>query len=220
MSILIKNVVLNNKKQDIFIEGNKIENIGRLNFKAEEKIDGKGKAVLPGFVNCHTHSAMSLLKGYADDFPLKKWLTEKIWLLEKNISKDDVYLGTKLACLEMIKTGTTCFNDMYWHAGGAIEAVKEMKIRAVIGLIMADFSHAGSEENVKISYKKFKDRLPENISLAIAPHAIYTVSKENLIWAKNFANENNLLLHIHLSETVDEVKNCIAQHKMTPVEYL
>ena len=127
MGILIKKVILDGKEVDIFIEGKRIKKIGKkLNLKAKEKIDGKGeKAVLPGFINCHCHSAMILFRGYADDLPLKEWLEKKIWPLEKKLTEDDVYWGTKLACLEMIKTGTTAFNEMYWFEESQIEAVKE-----------------------------------------------------------------------------------------------
>jgi len=219
MSILIKNVLVNNKKQDIFIEKNIIKDIGKIDEKADKIIDGTNKAVLPGFVNAHTHSPMCILKGYADDLPLNEWLTEKIWPLEGKMNEEDIYYGTKLACLEMIKTGTIAFNDMYWYPEASIVAVKEMGIRAVIGLIMADFSSLGSKENVKKIYEKFKN-FSETITFSVAPHAIYTVSKENLIWAKNFARQNNLILHIHVSETEEEVKNCIKEHKKRPIEYL
>jgi 5-methylthioadenosine/S-adenosylhomocysteine deaminase len=234
MEILVKNIILDGKKQDIFIEGNKIKKIGRnLNLKAKEKIDGKGeKAALPGLINCHTHSAMTLFRGYGDDLPLKEWLEKKIWPLEAKLTEDDIYWGTKLACLEMIKTGTTTFNDMYWYPGAAIEAVKEMGLRAKIGLIMINFSPMGSKENVKKLFKKLEAKNLEVISLSVAPHSIYTVSKENLIWAKNFAKKNNpapyrnevsgagLILHIHLSETEKEAKDCLKKYGLRLVEYL
>jgi 5-methylthioadenosine/S-adenosylhomocysteine deaminase len=122
----------------------------------------------------------------------------------------------------MIKTGTTCFNDMYWYPEAAIEATKEMGLRAMIGLVMTDFLPIGSKENVKKLYQKLTEARPlsDFIRLAIAPHSIYTVSKENLVWAKNYAKKENLILHIHLSETEEEVKNCFKKYKMRPVEYL
>ena len=222
MSILIKNVILNGKRRDILIEGNKIEKIGKnLNLRADEKIDGKEqKAVLPGLINCHCHSAMTLFRGYADDLPLKEWLEKKIWPLEAKLTKEDVYWGTKLACLEMIKTGTTCFNDMYWSEEASVEAAEEMGIRAKIGLVVLDFLPMGKRENIEKYWKAFKKRKFKTVTFSIAPHSIYTVSKESLIWAKNFAKKNNLLLHIHLSETEKEVKDCQKKYKLRPVEYL
>jgi 5-methylthioadenosine/S-adenosylhomocysteine deaminase len=222
MSILIKNVILDGKKTDIFIGGNKIERISRnLNLKADEKIDGKGeKAILPGLINCHTHSAMTLFRGYGDDLPLKEWLEKKIWPLEAKLTDEDVYWGTKLAILEMIKTGTTCFNDMYWCGEAIIEAVKEMSLRAVIGPLVIDFSKKGSKENFERIHRNFKSEKLNLIKLAVAPHSLYAVSRENLIWAKNFVKKDNLLLHIHISETEKEVKDCLKKYRMRPVEYL
>jgi len=222
MSLLIKNVILDGKKKDIFIEGNKIKKIGdNLNLRATEKIDGKKeKAIIPGLINCHTHAAMSLFRGYGDDLPLKEWLEKKIWSAEAKLTEEDVYWGTKLDCLEMIKSGTTCFNDMYWYQESAIEAVKEMNLRAIIGLAMIDFLPIGSKKNIERTYKKLETKELEPITLSLAPHAIYSVSRENLIWAKNFAEKNNLILHTHLSETEQEVKDCLKKFKMRPVEYL
>lgn len=222
MKILIKNVILKGKKRDIFVENGKIEKIAkRIDKKADEKIDGKNqKAIFPGLINCHTHSAMTLFRGYADDLPLKDWLEKKIWPLEKKLTPEDVYWGTKLACLEMIKTGTTSFNDIYWYEEASIEAVKEMGLRAVIGLVMLDFSSLGKKEYVESLYKKLKANQLKAIKISIAPHSIYTVSRENLIWAKNFADKNKLILHIHLFETEKEVKDCQRKYRLRPVEYL
>lgn len=222
MKFLLKNIVLNGEKRDIFIEENRVKKIGKnLNLKAEEKIDGKGiKAVLPGLINCHTHSAMSLFRGYADDLPLEVWLKKKIWPLERKLEEDDVYWGTKLAILEMLKTGTTYFNDMYWQEEAPIAAAREMGIRAKIGLVLLDFSPIGTPEYIEKLFNRLKDKNQEPITFTVSPHSIYTVSKENLIWAKNFAKKNKLLLHIHLSETEKEVKDCLEKHKLRPVEYL
>lgn len=225
MSILIKNIILDGKKQDIYIEGEKIKKIGKnLNLKAKKKIDGKGeKAVLPGLINCHTHSAMILFRGYADDLPLDIWLKEKIWPLEAKLTEEDVYWGVKLACFEMLKTGTTCFNDMYWHFEHpelTANAIKEMGLRAVVGFTMLDTVAEGTKGVVKKLYDRMKDKYSELITFSIAPHSIYTVSQENLIWAKNFAKKHNLLLHLHLSETEKEVKDCLKKYRMRPVEYL
>jgi len=222
MTILVKNVILERKKKDIFIEGNKIKKIGKnLNLRADEKIDGKGeKAVLPGLINCHTHAAMSLFRGYEDDLPLQEWLEKKLWPAELKVTEEDAYWGTKLACLEMVKNGTTTLNEMYRYPEATVRAVEEIGLRAMIDLVIIDFLPICSKENVEKLFKKLKNKIPENCSLAVAPHAIYTVSRENLIWAKNFAKKHDLPLHIHVSETEKEVEDCFKKYKMRPVEYL
>jgi 5-methylthioadenosine/S-adenosylhomocysteine deaminase len=179
MNILIKNVILAGKKTDIYIENNTINKIGRnLDFKAEETIDGRGeKAAMPSLFNCHTHAAMTLFRGYADDLSLREWLQARIWPLESKLTPEDVYWGTKLAILEMIKSGTTCFNDMYWYPEAAILAAKEMGIRAVIGLIVIDFDEKGGRENVKEMYNRFVSSDLDPVQLAVAPHSIYAVSE-------------------------------------------
>lgn len=222
MSLLIKNVILEGKKRDIFVEGSKIKKIGpSLNLRAKEKIDGKGKkAVLPGLINCHTHAAMVLFRGYGEGLPLKQWLEQKIWPAEAKLTPDDIYWGTKLACLEMIRTGTTCFSDMYWFEEAAVQAVSEMGIRAKIGLVLLDFLSLGRREVFLKCWRALSKRKLERISLSVAPHSIYTVCRENLIWAKNFAQRNDLIIHTHISETEREVKDCQKKWKMRPVEYL
>ena len=122
-ALLIRDVFVNGKRGDIFIDdtgtiagcGEGIAGIHR--GEAEVTIDGKGSIAMPGLVNTHTHAAMTLLRGYADDMVLQDWLTQKIWPLEAHLTGNDVYWGTKLACLEMIKSGTTAFNDMYFFHG-------------------------------------------------------------------------------------------------------
>ncbi|TFG35884.1 MAG: amidohydrolase [Parcubacteria group bacterium] len=222
MSILLKNVIIDGKKKDLFIEGKIIKNIGdNLDLKSDEEIDARGeKAVIPGFVNCHTHAAMSLLRGYGDDLSLKEWLEKKIWPLEAKLTQDDIYWGTKLACLEMIKTGTLAFNDMYFFPEAAIKAIEEMGLRALVGLVVFDLSESGQPKNIEKTYYRLKSKKSDLIDLSIAPHAIYTASKENLIWSKEFAKKENLLLHIHLSETEKEVDDCLEQNKLRPAEYL
>ena len=224
MSIIIKNVLLNNKIKDIYIEKNIIKEINnKINTEAEFKIDGEDKAAMPSFFNAHTHAAMTLFRGYADDMQLQQWLEKKIWPLEKKLEEKDVYIGSKLACLEMIKSGTTFFNDMYWHWKGTAKAVEELGIRAVISAVFIDlFDQEKAKEQIKENEKLYNDSkdFSERVIFALGPHAIYSVSKESLQWAKEFADKNNLLIHIHLSETKNEVDSCIKEHKKRPVEYL
>jgi len=133
MSILIRNIQLNDKPVDIYIEGEFIRKIGfDLFVDADEIIDGTQKAVFPGFVNAHTHAAMTLFRGFAEGLPLERWLSEKIWPAEKNHTDETIYWGTKLACLEMIESGTTCFNDMYFCPEQTCRAISEMGLRAFI----------------------------------------------------------------------------------------
>ncbi|MEA2103221.1 MAG: amidohydrolase [Candidatus Cloacimonadota bacterium] len=224
MSILIKNVLLNSKQKDLLIKGNLISKIAdSINEKADEIIIGNGKAVLPSFINSHTHSAMILLRGYADDMLLMDWLQNRIWPLEAKLTEDDVYWGAKLACLEMIKSGTTFFNDMYWHFNGTARATDEMGIRAMISGVFIDGGDFGkAKDQINLNEKLFKHskKISERISFSLGPHAIYTVSEFSLRWIKNFAYENNLMIHIHLSETEQEVKDCLKLHGKRPVEYL
>ncbi|HID20067.1 MAG TPA: amidohydrolase [Methanophagales archaeon] len=225
MSILIKNVLLEGKERNIYIEGNVIEAINEGNKEqvAEFVIDGTDKAAIPGLFNAHTHAAMTLLRGYADDMPLQEWLETKIWPVEERMTEDDVYWGTKLACLEMIKTGTTFFNDMYWHWRGSAKAVAECGIRAALSAVFIDgFDAEKAKEQIKRNealYKESKE-LPERIIFALGPHAIYTVSESSLCWVRDFADKHDLLVHIHLSETKAEVEDCIKRYGMRPVEYL
>jgi len=223
-TLLIKNAIfLDKSKKDIYIEDGFIIKIAdKINKKVKKEINCFGeKAILPGLINSHTHSAMSFLQGYADDLLLKEWLEKKIWPLEAKMDAEDIYWATKLACLKMIKTGTTCFNDMYWFPPASWQAIKEMGLRVVLGLTLIDSSMLeGKKGVVKKNWDILTKIKSSNLSLAIAPHSIYMVSKENLIWAKNFAQKHNLLIHIHLSETETEVKNCLRKYKMRPVEYL
>ena len=140
MKLLIKEVELNGVATDIYIENKYIKQIGPgLSVVADKVIDGRRKAAIPGFVNTHTHAAMTLFRGFGDDMPLMPWLEEKIWPNEAKLTKEDVFWGAKLACLEMRKSGTTTFFDMYHKFHATAEAVEEMGIRAVIS--SACFDH-------------------------------------------------------------------------------
>jgi 5-methylthioadenosine/S-adenosylhomocysteine deaminase len=229
MSILIKNVLLNGKEKNIYIEGNEIAAItdagsGRVDrSEAEFVIDGKRKAAIPGLFNAHTHAAMTLLRGYADDMPLQEWLTTKIWPLEAKLTEDDVYWGTKLACVEMIKSGTTFFNDMYWHLQGSARAVAESGIRALLsGVFIDGFDEEKAQEQIRRNEALYEEskKLPKRIMFALGPHALYTVSKESLCWVRDFSEKHDLLVHIHLSETEEEVEECKKRYGMRPVEFL
>ncbi len=224
MSILIKNVLCNGKITSIYIEQNMISEIGDVNVEAEHVIDGKDKAAIPGFINTHTHAAMTLLRSYADDLALQDWLVNKIWPVEAKLTKDDIYWGTKLACLEMIKTGTTTFNDMYFHGEIAAKAVEEMGVRGVLSEVFFDlFDETKGQEGrrkVKKGIEELRRFKNSRIIPALGPHSIYTVSGEGLQWVKEFADENDLLMHIHLAETEKENHDFKEKHGKKPVPYL
>lgn len=194
-------------------------------YKACNIIRADGKIVMPGLVNTHTHAAMVLLRGYADDLPLLVWLNEHIWPAEaKVVNKENVRIATRLAIAEMIRSGTTTFNDMYFFEDEVAEVAKEAGIRVIIGEGLLDAPTPNSKNpDVGLAYteeliKKYKgDRL---ITVAVAPHAPYTCSGELLKKAQSLSKKYDVPLHIHLAETQYEVKSITERYKMRPVEYL
>lgn len=224
MSLLIQNVQLDGKPTDVLIEGHRFKSIEKgIKTAAERVIDGTGRAILPTFVNMHTHAAMTLMRSYADDLELHDWLENYIWPLEAKLSEEDIYHGTRLACLEMIKSGTTCFNDMYWHFHGTARAVEEMGLRAVLSSVFIDFNDATkAEEQRKLTENLFRasENYSDRIGFSLGPHAIYTVSKDSLKWVSRFAIENKIAVHIHLSETQKEVDDCLALYGLRPIQWL
>jgi 5-methylthioadenosine/S-adenosylhomocysteine deaminase len=225
-ALLITNVAADGKAVDIFVdETGTIAGIGeneRTKHKGEAEfiIDGDGAIALPGLVNTHTHAAMTLLRGYADDMILQDWLTQKIWPLEAHLTGEDVYRGTHLACLEMIHSGTTAFNDMYFFMDDAARAVEQSGIRAVLSYGFIDLFDAEKRENECKATKNLAAHVRSlnnpRIKAAVGPHAIYTVSKEGLEWCAEFAREQKTGIHIHLSETEKEVNDCIARYGKRP----
>ena len=224
MSILIRNVQLNEQSTDILIEGTIIRRIGQnLQVDANVVIDGHKKAVFPGFVNAHTHAAMTLFRGLAEDLPLERWLKEKIWPAEAKHTDETIYWGTKLACLEMIETGTTCFNDMYFRPKQVYQAISEMGLRAIITDTIFDFFDSERTEKAKrMTEENFKlsQSFDSTVRYSIAPHAIYSVSAELLKWAADFAKANGLLMHTHLAESRWEHNKSIKDFGLSPVKYL
>lgn len=221
-SLLITNVQLNGRPTEVLVdEQGLIAGIGeRVGESAEFTLDGNGGMIMPGLVNTHTHAAMTLLRGYADDMVLQEWLSQKIWPLEAHLTGPDVYWGTKLACLEMVRTGTTTFNDMYFFMQDAARAVGEMGLRADLSYGFIDLSSPDKrEQEIKATETLVKDiRSMGNprIRPAVGPHAVYTVSPEGLSWCAGFAAEQKTGIHIHVSETKTEVEDCMKAHGMRP----
>ena len=224
MSILIKNTELNGKRLDVFIENNRFSKIGRdLRLSADTLIDGGHLAILPAFYNTHTHAAMSLMRSYADDIELFSWLNAYIWPLEQKITEEDVYHGARLAALEMIKSGTVFFNDMYWHALGTARAVRDMGLRADISLVLIDAGDPGrSDEQLRRAHELFdhEGEFPDRIRFTYGPHAIYTVSEKTLRSCADLARKEGRRVQIHLSETETEVADSLKNFGKRPVEYL
>jgi 5-methylthioadenosine/S-adenosylhomocysteine deaminase len=229
-AILIADVLVDGRIADIFIEddgtiGAVGEGVRRVHKgEADLILDGSGTIALPGLVNTHTHAAMSLLRGYADDMILQDWLSQKIWPLEAHLTPDDVYWGTRLACLEMIRSGTVAFNDMYFMMEEAARAAVEAGIRATLSYGFIDLFNAEKREaECKATENLVRHiRLLDNprIKAAVGPHAPYTVSPEGLKWCAEFSGEQKIGIHIHLSETEKEVNDCIARHGKRPAALL
>jgi 5-methylthioadenosine/S-adenosylhomocysteine deaminase len=222
LSILVKGTRINQKTQDILIDDGKIISIApdQNRNDAELVIDGTKTLALPGLINTHTHAAMSLLRGYADDMFLQEWLSEKIWPLEAHLTGDDVYIGTKLACLEMIRSGTTAFNDMYFFMDRAAQAVDEVGIRAQLSHGMITFGDpekfAAEQKATKNLVACVKQMNNSRITAAVAPHAPYTVPPDHLRWCAEFSEKEDIGLHIHVSETKSEVDSVLEMYGKRP----
>jgi len=208
---------------DILISGNIIEKIGRnVSLPGVKIIEGKDSFVMPGLVNTHSHAAMSLLRSYADDMELKPWLEEKIWPAEENLRGEHVCWGSMLAFLEMIKSGTTTFADMYFYMDDVAEAAIKIGIRGVLarGLIQfTDPEGKNLQENIDL-IEKYHKKGDGRITCLIGPHAPYTTSPEYLQKVMAAADKQGVGLHIHISETKQEVEDIYKEHGVSPVEYL
>ena len=229
--ILLKNIVIEGVVSNLLIEGNKIAAVCHAgapipdSFLSDDcqTVDCTGKTAVPGFVNMHTHAGMAMMRGIGEDITFHEWI-DRIWQAESNIDDNYVYHATKVACLEMIKTGTTTFNDHYWHMPMAHKAAMEMGLRPVLAYVFLDHNDPQeSERQKKQCQQMYEESLAWNDHsvFAIAIHAIYSVCEDMIVWAAEFARQHGLKIHIHVSETRKEVEDCKAQHGgMSPVEYL
>ena len=231
MSIILKNIFCGGVLSDIRIEGSRIAGIvpsacdssGPVPASGVEVVDCRGKTAMPAFVNMHTHAGMSLMRGIEEDVQLKDWI-DRIWQIESHIDGDFVYHATKVACLEMIRTGTVTFNDQYWYPMMARKAAVEMGLRPVISYVVLDHNNKEEAEFQKDEcVRTYEESLgwKDGGLFSMAFHAIYSVSEEMMLWSAEFARKHGLKLHIHLSETEKEVRDCMAGHNgLSPVEYL
>ncbi|MDR3391607.1 MAG: TRZ/ATZ family hydrolase [Sulfuriferula sp.] len=214
----------------IAIDGNRIVAVlptaeARQRFVARNYHRLTDHALMPGLVNLHTHAAMTLLRGYADDLPLMEWLKGHIWPAEaKHVSADFVRDGARLACAEMLKGGTTCFNDMYFFPEAVAEAAVACGIRAAIGMIVIDFptAYASDPDDYLNKGLAMRDRMRDEplLSFTLAPHAPYTVSNATFEKVITYASQLDLPIHVHLHETADEIAQSMAQYQQRPLARL
>lgn len=225
--ILIKNGHILTQKgfveESLSIEDGIITSIGRKDV-AEHVIDAKGNIVMPGLVNAHTHLGMTLFRGYADDLPLKEWLTEHIWPVEAKLTEDDAYAGTLLGCLEMIKSGTTSFADMYIRMDGAAKAVEMSGLRGALSYGMIELGDEERGENElkigRVFVKNWNGASNGRITAMYGPHAPNTCSPEFLAHVREQADKDGVGIHIHVSETKAEVEQIKAKYGKSPVKLL
>lgn len=227
-AILLKNIKVDGSVSDVLLDGGLIAGIVSAGEPVAvpdgaEVVECHGNTLMPGLVNMHTHAGMALMRGVGEDVSFHEWL-DRIWELEKDLDEEYVYHATKVACLEMIKTGTTTFNDQYWYMPMACKAASELGLRAALSYVVLDRNDEQESERQKIQCQEMYElsrTWPDNIQLLISIHAIYTVREPMIVWATEFARERGLKIHIHVSETEKEVRDCMQQHGgMTPVEYL
>lgn len=212
---------------NILIEGGRIREVSgeRLKVADAEVTDVQGMVVLPGFINVHTHLPMTLLRGYADDLPLHEWLTEHIFPAEaRMVTEESVRVGVRLALVEMIKSGTTCFNDMYFFEDAVAEEARKAGMRGVVGESLIDFPTPGFktlEEGVRQTEALMRKwQGDDRITPGVCAHAPYTCSAETLRRAKGLADRWNTRLQVHVAETRREVEVIRERTGMTPVHYL
>lgn len=184
-----------------------------------------GHALMPGLINLHTHAAMNLMRGLADDLSLMRWLTERIWPAETaNLSEEFVRDGTLLACAEMARAGITCFSDMYFYPGAAAAAVRQAGLRATLGLVVLDFPtpYAADADDYLNKGLMARDGLRDDarITTCLAPHAPYTVSDRTFEKVLTYAEQLNLNIHVHLHETHDEIAQSETDFGMRPLRRL
>ena len=230
--ILLRNIGIGDSASDVLIENGVISKIAPAGSSVGwelagdvEMMDCSGKVAVPGFVNMHTHAGMALMRGVGEDMVFQDWI-RSIWAIEDKFDADFVYWSTKVACMEMIRTGTTTFNDQYWFFPDTHKAAREMGVRHALGYVVIDRNDAAEREREKEQCMRWYEEKVAGVRESgniyqVAFHAIYSVSEPLIRWVSEFARERGLNLHIHLSETLKEVEDCKAAHGgLTPVEYL
>lgn len=212
--------IFSRKKVNIYLVEDLIADISENDYpEADTIIDGTNMVALPGFVNAHTHAAMTLFRGMADDIPLDVWLNNTIWPAEEKLNSEDVYWGVKLSLIEMIKSGTTAFADMYFLMDEAIGAIKESGIRANLSIGMTPFD--GDYHDILKRARGFvhnwNGAASGRITAMYGPHAPYTCTPNFLEAVVEEAKRDQVGIHIHLSETAKETKEIYEKYGFSPV---
>ncbi len=228
MSILIKDSVIVTQdaerrilKGDVYIEDDIIVEIGKVNTEADFVI--KNRIVMPGLINMHTHLPMTLLRGYGDDLPLEEWLTTRIWPVEAKLKEHHTSIGTKLALIEMISTGTTCCSDMYFFEDVIAREAEKFGLRCYAGFSIIDFDTPEMKKEMLLpECDNFIRRWKGNnmVVPVVAPHSTYTCSPETLEGAKEIANRHDVPIHIHCSETRTEIYDVMNRYGVRPLEQI
>ena len=230
MGILLKNILAAVpegdtdviKETNIYIEGSRIEAIGTQpeGFQADKVIDGKDRLAIPGLINCHTHSYMSFMRNVADDLSFMDWLFGTIDPIEQQMTDEDTYWGACLAIIEMMKSGTTCFNDMQMNIHQTTRAVKESGMRAVIsrGLVGSGNDEAGQMRLAQAYEERDAFRDCDRLSFMLGPHAPYTCDDGFMRIVSEEAKKNNMRIHVHLSESESEISQIQEKYGCTPIE--
>lgn len=230
MGIVLKNILAllpegekdEIRETSIYIEGNKITAIGEepSGFQADKVIDGRDKLVIPGLINCHTHSYMAFMRNVADDLSFMDWLFGTIDPIEQQMTDEDTYWGACLAIIEMMKSGTTCFNDMQMNIHQTTRAVKESGMRAVIsrGLVGSGNDEAGQMRLRQAYEERDRARDCDRLTFMLGPHAPYTCDEDYLRIVAEEAKKNRMRIHVHLSESVSEIEQIQEKYGCTPIE--
>lgn len=222
-ALTVVGAVLDGETVGVRCEEGRIVAIGPevLHRLGDETIEAGGAPLVAPLLNGHTHAAMTLFRGSGGDLPLMPWLERKIWPVEARLEEEDVYWGARLACAEMLRSGTTRFWDMYWHPEATARAVADSGLRATIGAPL--FDHDGDAAAMRERALRSLEHLAAAgpaVEPALAPHSIYTVSEDSLRWIAELGAERGLPIQIHLAETEAEVEDCLAEHGLRPAAYL
>lgn len=220
---LVLDMVGEPEVKDILIENDKIIQIDKnITKEADETIDASYQAVMPGLINCHNHVGMSIFRGYSDDLELQDWLQKAIWPIEDNLKADDVYYSSKLGCIEMLKSGTTTFSDMYFFMEDVAKAMEETGIRGMIGrTILSEGKEADKRiQEAEKLYKEYHNKAEGRIKVNVVLHAPYTCPPDVIKKGIALSEKYNVDIQIHLSETEKENEDIQKEYEESPTQYL